>query len=359
MSTELGFDEKGILSGRVVLPDARYPTGDSRLAFFDQFFERLRVLPGVEVVGSAQGIPFSGWNVQGWFSIEGLAQAAPGEELDVHYQNVTPGYFAAIGAPILRGRGFEDTDRDTSNAVVVINQAMANKVFAGQDPIGRRLRSGDDEPWATVVGVVRDFRHYTLPRQMGPAVYFPYRTFPGWNQTIVLRTSLDDPTVLIPGLLAALREQDPEVPVYQVMTFEQAVSRSLWRQRLPGQVVGLFSVLSLILAAVGLYGVIAYSVTRRTRELGVRMTLGASRAQVVGMVLRQASTLGLIGVGIGLLSSFWLTRFLRDLLYEVKPTDLPTMAGVALFLIGVALLAGWLPARRAARVDPAIAMRSE
>jgi ABC-type antimicrobial peptide transport system permease subunit len=175
----------------------------------------------------------------------------------------------------------------------------------------------------------------------------------------VLRTRLEDPSLLIPQLQAAVRAQDPEVPVYQVMTFEQAMSRSLWRQRLPGQVVGLFSVLSLLLAGVGLYGVIAYSVTRRTRELGVRMTLGASRGQVVGMVLRQASTLGLIGVGVGLVSSIWLTRFLRDLLYQIKPTDIPTMAGVAVFLIGVALLAGWLPARRAARVDPAIAMRSE
>jgi len=144
-----------------------------------------------------------------------------------------------------------------------------------------------------------------------------------------------------------------------VKTFEQAMSRSLWQQRLPGQVVGLFSVLSLVLTAVGLYGLVAYSVTRRTRELGVRMTLGATRSQVVGLVLRQAAMLGLIGVGIGLVSSVWLTRFLRDLLYEVKPTDIPTMAGVAGFLLGVALLAGWLPARRAAKVDPAIAMRAE
>jgi putative ABC transport system permease protein len=207
--------------------------------------------------------------------------------------------------------------------------------------------------------VVRDFRHYRLPQPMGPAVYYPYTVWSPRVQALVLRTRLDDPSVLIPQLRAAVREQDPEVPVYQVMTMEQAVSRSLWRQRLPGQVVGLFSVLSLVLAAVGLYGVIAYSVTRRTRELGVRMTLGASRSQVIGMVLRQASTLGLIGVGIGLLSSFWLTRFLQDLLYGVKPTDIPTMAGVAVFLIGVALLAGLLPARRASRVDPAIAMRSE
>jgi ABC-type antimicrobial peptide transport system permease subunit len=176
---------------------------------------------------------------------------------------------------------------------------------------------------------------------------------------VVLRTTLDDPAVLIPSLQAAVRAQDPEVPIYDVQTFEQAMSRSLWQQRLPGQVVGLFSVLSLVLAAVGLYGVVAYSVTRRTRELGVRMTLGATRSQVVGLVLRQASTLGLIGVGIGLVASIWLTRFLRDLLYGVKPTDLPTMIGVALFLLGVALVAGWLPARRAARVDPAIAMRSE
>ncbi len=356
---ELGFDERGILSARIGLPPVRYPTAVSRVAFFDQLFERLRALPGVEVVGSAQGIPFSGWDVQGEFSLEGVPDAPPGEELDIHYQNVTPGWFDAIGAPIRRGRGFTDADRDTNNVVVVINQSMADRMFAGLDPVGRRLRNGDNEPWATVVGVVRDYRHYRLPRTMGPAVYFPYLTWPGRAQTVVLRTTLDDPAVLIPSLQAAVRAQDPEVPIYDVQTFEQAMSRSLWQQRLPGQVVGLFSVLSLVLAAVGLYGVVAYSVTRRTRELGVRMTLGATRSQVVGLVLRQASTLGLIGVGIGLVASIWLTRFLRDLLYGVKPTDLPTMIGVALFLLGVALVAGWLPARRAARVDPAIAMRSE
>jgi putative ABC transport system permease protein len=291
--------------------------------------------------------------------MEGVPHAPPGQELVAHYQAITPGYFDAISAPILKGRNLANTDRDTANNVVVINQLMADRAFSGQDPLGRRLRTGDDEPWATVVGVVRDFRHYRLPQPMGPAVYYPYTVWSPRVQALVLRTRLDDPSVLIPQLRAAVREQDPEVPVYQVMTMEQAVSRSLWRQRLPGQVVGLFSVLSLVLAAVGLYGVIAYSVTRRTRELGVRMTLGASRSQVIGMVLRQASTLGLIGVGIGLLSSFWLTRFLQDLLYGVKPTDIPTMAGVAVFLIGVALLAGLLPARRASRVDPAIAMRSE
>ena len=359
MATELGFDEKGILSARLGLPPARYPTPASRLAFMDQLLERLRVLPNVEVAGSAQGIPFSGWNTQAGIAIEGVPVPPPGQELVAHYQAITPGYFDAIGAPILKGRGFADSDRDTGNVVVVINQTMADRAFPGLDPLGRRLRTSPDESWQTVVGVVRDFRHYRLPEQMGPAVYYPYSWWSPRGQTIVLRTKLEDPSLLIPQMQAAVRAQDPEVPVYQVMTFEQAMSRSLWRQRLPGQVVGLFSVLSLVLAAVGLYGVIAYSVTRRTRELGVRMTLGASRAQVVGMVLRQASTLGLIGVGIGLLSSFWLTRFLRDLLYGVKPTDLPTMFGVALFLIGVALLAGWLPARRAAKVDPAIAMRSE
>jgi putative ABC transport system permease protein len=250
MSTELGFDEKGILSARVGLSQARYPTAISRQAFFDQLFERLRALPNVEVVGSAQGIPFSGWNVQAEFNMEGVPHAPPGQELVAHYQAITPGYFDAISAPILKGRNLANTDRDTANNVVVINQLMADRAFSGQDPLGRRLRTGDDEPWATVVGVVRDFRHYRLPQPMGPAVYYPYTVWSPRVQALVLRTRLDDPSVLIPQLRAAVRGQDPEVPVYQVMTMEQAVSRSLWRQRLPGQVVGLFSVLSLVLAAV-------------------------------------------------------------------------------------------------------------
>lgn len=360
--TELGFDERGVVSARVSLPVARYQTREQRIAFYQDLLQRLRALPGVEVAGSAQGIPFSGWNVAAAFVFEGVPVPPPGEEFVAHYQTVTPGYFPAIGAPILRGRGFTDADWDTANVPVIINQILANRVFPGQDPIGRRLRIGgeaSDDPWTTVVGVVRDFRHYRLPQPMQPAVYYPYSTYPGSSQTLVLRTTLENPLTVVPALQRTLAERDPEVPLFQVQSFEQAVSRSLWQQRLPGQVVGLFAALSLILATVGLYGVVAYSVTRRTRELGVRMTLGASRGQVAGMVIRQAARLGLLGVGIGLVASFWLTRFLGELLYQVKPNDPLTLGGVAAVLLGVTLLAGWLPARRAARVDPAVAMRAD
>lgn len=361
-TTDLGFDEQGILSARLALPGTRYAGREQRIAFYTALLERLRALPGVEIAASAQGIPFSGWNVQGWISIEGRPVPPRGQELDAHFQNVTPGYLTAIGAPIVRGRGLTEDDRDTANVVVVINETMARRAFPGEDPIGRRLKTGlpdGPDPWATVVGVVRDFRHYRLPQPMGPAVYYPFFSWPARQQDLVLRTSLDDPATLVPALHVTVRALDPEVPIYNVRTFEQVVSRSLWRQRLQGQVVGLFAVLALGLAAIGLYGVIAYSVTRRTRELGVRMTLGASRSRVIGMVLREAARLGLAGIGAGVVAAFWLTRFLAGLLYEVKPADPATIALVAAVLLGVTLLAGWLPARRAAAVDPAIAMRAE
>lgn len=361
-STELGFDEKGIISARLTVPRARYPEASQRAEFYRALLERLRALPGVTVAASAQGIPFSGWDVQGGFSIEGIPDPPPGEELLAHYQYVSPDFFAAIGAPIVQGRGFTEADRDSVQVNVVINQHMAARAFPGQDPLGRRLKTGrvdGPDPWATVIGVVRDFRHYRLPEEMGPAVYYPYASLPGQQQTLVLRTTLANPLTLQPAMMQAVRQGDPDLPLSQVRTFEEAVSRSLWQQRLPGQIVGLFAVLALALAAVGLYGVVAYSITRRTRELGVRLTLGATRGQVVRMVLRQAATLGVLGVVIGVAASLWLTRFLRELLYGVRPGDPLTMLTVSVLLMGVALVAGWFPARRAARVDPAIAMRAE
>ena len=359
--TELGFRPDHALTARIELPAARYEARDRRGAYFQELFDRIGALPGVEVVGSANGIPFSGWNVMAYMSVEGKPPRPQGEELDVHYQRVTPGYFDAIETTIVRGRGFTEADRDSVSQVGIINEAFARLEFRGEDPVGRRIKIGDlnsDDPWITIIGVVQDFRHYNLPRPMGPAVYFPYFSRPGLAQTLVLRTS-GDPLALVAPLQAAVHAIDPDVPVYNIQTLEQAASRSLWLQRAPTQVVSMFAVLAMILAAVGLYGVIAYSVTQRTRELGVRMTLGATTTQVIGLVLKQAFRLSAVGIALGLAGAVVLTRFLQPLLYQVGVTDLATFAGVPLLLVLVTFVAAWVPARRAGRVDPVEAVRAE
>ena len=360
--TNLGFDQPGILSFRLALPLAKYPQRAQREAFYSQLLQRIRALPGVEAVGSAQGIPFSGWNVQAEMSIEGHAPWKRGEELVVHYQWTSPDYFKAIGVPLIRGRWLSDADRDSTALVGIINEKLAEREFRGQDPIGKRIKIGDAasrEPWVTIVGVMRDFRHYRLPQPMGPAIYYSFASRPLLTQTLAIRTKVADPYALLPAVRALVRELDADVPAYQVKTFAEAVSRSLWRQRLQGQVLGVFAVLALLLASVGIYGVISYAVAQRTRELGVRVALGATRHDVLALVLGQGLRLTLVGVVIGAVGAVVVARVVASLLYGVRPIDPVTFLGVPIVLAGIALLASYVPAHRATRVDPLVAMRAE
>jgi putative ABC transport system permease protein len=244
----------------------------------------------------------------------------------------------------------------------VINQTLARHEFPGSDPIGKRIRGGDESsgaPWVTIVGVARDYHHYLLPQPVGNAIYLPYFSDPGGTQTVVLRTKLPDPHRLEAGLRRTVKEMDPNVPLYSVQTFEEVVSRSLWRQRLQGQTLGIFAGLALILATVGIYGVISYSVAQRTRELGVRMALGATARDVRRLVIRPGLRLAAGGLGIGLLLAIGAGRILRSLVEGVEPADPLILAGVLGLLLFTAVLASWVPARRAATVDPLLAMRAE
>lgn len=359
--TPLGFDEQGILSARYVLPrNAGYPTRASLEDFTERLFARLRSVPGVTMVGAAQGIPFSGWDVQSSAAVEGSPPARPGDDLIVHYQIVTPDFFKAMGVPLVRGRWLTAADRDTQNLVVLVNEEMVAKGFGGREPLGQRIQiGGSKEPYATVVGVVGNYRHYRLPQPMGPAVYYAFATYPIRQQTIVLRTTSGDPRALVPVLRTAIREMDARVALYQVQTFEEVVSRSLWRQRLQGNVLAIFAIMSLVLACIGIYGLIAYAVSERTRELGVRMALGATARSVLVMVLTQSGRLVAAGVAVGVVAAYFATRLLSSLLYGVAANDPVTFAAVPLVLGAVALIAAIVPARRAARVDPIIAMRAE
>ena len=356
---DLGFDQQHVLSARITLPSSDYATRGEAAVFYQRLFEQLRRLPDVVSVGSAQGIPFGGWDVQGEARVEGSPPPKRGEDLVAHYQYVTPDFFKSIGVPLVRGRWFTDADRDSLNPVVLVNELMVAKGFGGRDPIGKRISGSGSDHLATVIGVIKDYRHYRLPEPMGPAMYYPYASMPRLQQSVVIRTSNDHPQSLIPELRSAVRSIDKRVALYQVQTFDEVVSRSLWRQRLQGNVVSIFAALALCLACIGLYGVISYAVAQRTRELGVRIALGASRGRVVWLVARQSARLVISGVAVGLLAAYFAAGLLGSLLYGVKPTDPETFAVVPAILGVVALLAAVIPAARAARVDPLITMRAE
>ena len=358
--TELGFDEQGVLSARVTLPAVTYGTGQRSFEFYNRLAEQLRRVPGVTAVGHGQGIPFSGWNTSARAQVEGMPVLPRNDRPDSHWQVVSPDFFKAMGVELVRGRWFAAQDRDTLAPVVLVNEQMVKVAFGGEDPIGRRIRLGDGGlPPATVIGVIRDYRHYQLPQPMGPATYFPWLAYPWRGQSLVIRTTLDDPASLVPALQAAVRAIDPQVPVSEVQTFEEVVSRSLWRQRLQGNVLAIFAAMSLVLACVGLYGVISYAVAQRTRELGVRMALGASRRTVMFMVFGQSVRVVVAGIAIGVAAAFFAVRIMAALLYGVEARDLATFFTVPMVLAVTALIATIAPALRATRVSPIVAIRSE
>jgi putative ABC transport system permease protein len=360
--TKLGFDDKGVLTFRLTAPPAKYPRGARRTEFFDRVLERLGAMPDVASAAAAQGVPFSGWDTQAGVMAEGRPPARPAEEFISLYLYVSPNFLATMGVPILRGRPLLPTDRDTLNLVAVINESFASRMFPRENPVGKRIRFGgadSKEPWITVVGVTRDYRHYRLPQPMGPATYMSYRGYTPSTETIVLRVKRGDPTRIVPTVRRILRDTDPDVPMYRIQTMEELLARSLWRQRLQGEVLGLFAALAIVLATVGIYGVISYAVMQRTREFGVRVALGAQRRDVIGLVLAEGGRLAVIGVAIGIGGAILLTRLIRTLLYEVTPTDAQVFVVVSLGLAVVALVASYVPARRATRIDPVVAMRPD
>jgi putative ABC transport system permease protein len=360
--TDLGFDRDGILTARVTLPDAGYNQTAQRIALFSDLEARVRAIAGVKVVGSAQGIPFSGWDVQMTASFAGRPTPPPNEGFDSHFQVVFPDYFSAMGIPLVRGRPLLPTDRDTLAPVAVVNETFVRRAYPNEDPIGKRVKfapPNDPQPWITIVGVVRDFRHYRLPEPMGPALYMPYGMSPGRTQTLVIRTSLTDPYALVPAVRAALHDVDPKLALYEVKTMDDAVNESLWRQRVQSRVLGVFAVLALLLAAVGLYGLVSYSVLQRTREIGLRVALGAQRSDVLALVYGQGGRLVVAGLAIGLALGALLARALGSLLYDIAPTDLASYALAAGVIAAIAFAALYVPARRAVAVDPLRAMRTE
>jgi putative ABC transport system permease protein len=359
-----GLDPRGVLTVRLTLPESRYPDEARRAQFLERALERLRALPGVDAAGMVIPLPFSGEGWQSNYLIEGRPRPKKADEPTLDEFTVGPGYFRAMRVPLLRGRDFTPSDDARAPRVAIINQAMAERFWPGEDPIGRRIERGaSDDPakanYLTIVGVAGDVRQYGLNLPAKAQVYRPHAQRPLSVMHLLARSAAGDPLNLAPMLRREIATLDPDQPIYRVETMDRLLGRMVASSRLSMTLLLAFAATALLLASIGIYGVMAYTVTQRTHEIGIRMALGARRGDVLRLVVRQGMRLAVIGVLIGLAGAAALTRVMGSLLFGVSPTDPLTFAGVALLLSAVAALASYVPARRAARVDPMAALRCE
>jgi len=356
-----GFHAKNVLTMAVELPESTYQTAAQMRAFHQRTLEKLASLPGVLVAGAVNWLPLGQWWVKGDFRLEGGVHS----HYNVLKPAVSPGYFQTIGIRMRSGRDFTERDIATAPGVVIVSQLVAKRFWPGEDPIGRRISMEDDpkpEDWLTIVGVVDDVRQLGLTDQPEPAIYQPYlqvtRTFFLGHMTFAVRTA-SNPQSMATAVRGVLRSLDKNQPVQSISTMEDVVTATTTEPRFQTRLLAVFATLALVLAAIGVYGVLAYSVSERTHEIGIRIALGAGTGNVMGMVFRNSLTLAAAGVSLGTAGALVVTRVLEKYLFDVKPTDPATFAVVALLLAGIALLAGCIPARRATKVDPVVALRFE
>ncbi|HEX2190404.1 MAG TPA: ABC transporter permease [Longimicrobiaceae bacterium] len=359
---EMGFDTERLLVVQTALPPELLPERAQQVALQEAMVERVAALPGVAAAASLPSRPFSGRG--GWSAMYSGEGQAPGEQSTnpwVSFEVVGPGYFRTLEVPLRRGRVFDERDREDAPRVAVVSEAVARHTWPGEDPVGRRIKLGPhDAPgeWHTVVGVVGETRYRELTEPQ-PSLYLPVRQFPGpVPMSLAVRTRAD-PAGVLPQLRRALREVHPELAVVGGGPMRELLAAPLARPRFGTLLLGAFAAVTLLLAAVGIYGVMAAAVRQRTREIGIRLALGATAGEVRGAVLRQGMRLALLGCAVGIAGALLGTRALRSLLYGVSPTDPATFAAVAGLILASAALACWLPARRAARVDPVNALRAE
>ena len=356
----LGFDPRRVLTMSLTLPEAGYAQGPRRVEFFRRLLQRVGSLPGVESAAACNYLPLSGHWGSTAFTIEGRPPLAAGDFLVADTRTVTPGYFGTMAVPLVDGRSFDFEDDETRPRVVVINQAMARRYWPNERPVGRRvvLRDGPDADVREIIGVVGDVRHFGADAAPHAEIYSSHLQVPEKSMTLVVRTTAE-PTGLVAAVRDRVLEIDPSQPIYDVKPVEQLAAQSVAPRRFAMLLLATFAVVALCLATIGIYGVISYVVGKRTREIGVRMALGASRQQVLGLVVGQGMKLAFVGIMAGLAGAVAATRALRSLLFDIKPFDRGTFLMVTLTFAGVALLACWLPARRAAGVNPMEALRDE
>ena len=356
-----GFKAENRLTMNVVLPSAKYPKAPKWIAFYNQLGERLNALPGVESAGFTSVLPLSD-NFDGRALVVEDHPRPPGEEFDVDLYIVTPAYLQTMAIPLLQGRALNEQDTETTPLVALINETMATEMWPGQDPLGKRIKFPGSEknpqPWRTVIGIVDGVKQYALDRKDPMQIYLPEAQFPTSFMTLVVHTS-SDPQSLIALVRSQISEMDKDQAVYNIATMEQLLANSISLRRFSTILLMSFAGVALMLAGVGIYGVISYSVTQRTHEIGVRMALGASRRDIIHLVVRQGMAMTLAGVGIGLVATFALTRVMETLLFNVSATDPATFVTIPVALTIVALGACFVPAERAAKVDPMEALRYE
>jgi len=358
-----GFVAENVLTASVMLPQAKYAQPQQRAEFYRQLETRLKSLPEVASVGAVTRLPLGG-NVTSFVQIEGQP-VQPGRWPEIDFRRASDDYFRTMGIPLLKGRFVTEQDVTSGAGLIVINEAMARRFWPNEDPIGKRLRTGvnpDQANWQTIVGVVGNVRHLGLDIEPRPEIYFHTLTSPPFSPVIAIRAK-SDPQGLIAAVRNVARSIDGDVALANINTMERRVSESVAQRRFSTLLLGLFAAIALALSAVGVYGVISYSVAQRTNEIGVRMALGAGSRDVIGMVLKEGMLLALIGAGVGTVVAIVLTRLmtgmLSSLLFSVRGADPVTFAGVAVLLGAVSLIACYIPARRAAKVDPMVALRVE
>jgi putative ABC transport system permease protein len=359
--TSPGFNPKGVLTMELSPPSSKYPSGHPVVMFFREVLERVEALPGVKATGLVNILPLSGSNTDDFFFIEGRVPRDPADVPDEELRVVAGDYFKAMEIPLLRGRYFTDADSEEASRVVIINRALARRYWPGEDAIGKRITKGDPRAnprWITIVGVVGDIRHKGLDVEATPEFYFPHAQYPNSSMILTTRTS-SNPRSIAAAIRQEVQKLDKQQSVANVRTLQQVVSDSVTPRRLSAVMLGIFASIALVLASVGIYGVLSYLVSQRKHEIGLRMALGAERGDILKLVVGQGLRLIVLGTGIGLAAALVLTRFLESMLFGVRPTDLLTFVFVSLLLMSVGLFATYIPARRAATVDPNVSLRCE
>lgn len=361
-----GFNPNNVLTMQLTLAETQYPESTKQAAFYQQVLKGVSTLPGVEAVGAVSNLPLGGTGMTSAIVIEGRPAPPPGQEPEASYRVVSPDYFNAFGIDLISGRQLTEYDNDHSAPVVVINQQLAQRYWPNENPIGKRMivqraRMGDRRDVSReVVGVVRTYKHWGLDGRTQSEAYVSYLQTPFPSMALVVRSAKDvSPASLTASVTNQIHSVDKNLPVFNVKTMDQVVSESVVPQRLSTMLLGVFAISAMMLAGIGIYGILAYFVTNSTHNIGVRMALGASPGNILKLVVRQGMFLTLVGIGIGALAAVAVARLMKGLLVGVSTTDPVVFAGIALLLALVALMASFIPARRATKVDPLVVLRNE